>query len=34
VLLGVGEMFCTKLYVHEVPALCTRTTLGYRGAWV
>ena len=34
VLLGVGQMFCEKLYMQEIPALCSRTTLGYRGSWV
>jgi hypothetical protein len=34
VLLGIGEMFCEKLYINEVAGLCTRTTLGYRGSWV
>lgn len=34
VLLGVGEMFCQKLYLQEIPSLCTRSTLGFRGSWV
>jgi len=34
VLLGVGEMFCERMYLQEIPALCTRSTLAFRGAWV
>ncbi len=30
---GMLELFCTKAYVKELPALCTSMTLGYRCAW-
>lgn len=33
VMLGLTELFCQKAYVHEVPKLCTPTTLGYRIQW-
>ena len=33
VLLGQTELFCKKAYAQEIPALCTRTSLGYRVAW-
>jgi hypothetical protein len=33
VLLGVFSLFCRQAFMHEVPGLCTRTTLGYRAQW-
>jgi hypothetical protein len=30
---GLIQLFCRKVYVREVPKLCTATTLGYRIAW-
>jgi hypothetical protein len=33
VLQGLTELFCARAYVREVPALCTKLTLGYRIAW-
>jgi hypothetical protein len=33
VLLGVFSLFCRQAFMHEYPALCTRTTLGYRAQW-
>ncbi len=32
-LVGQTELFCSKAYAHEVTALCSGTTLGYRVAW-
>jgi hypothetical protein len=34
VLLGQTELFCKKAYVHEVTALHSGTTLGYRVSWI
>jgi hypothetical protein len=34
VVCGMLELFCTKVYVKDLPDLCTSTTLGYRIAWV
>jgi hypothetical protein len=31
---GMFSLFATKVYVTEVPALCTPSALGYRIAWV
>lgn len=28
-----GELFCARLYVSDVPRLCSSTTIGYRCAW-
>jgi hypothetical protein len=33
VLQGLTGLFCERAYVREVPALCTKLTLGYRIAW-
>jgi hypothetical protein len=33
VLQGLTEIFCERAYVREVPALCSKLTLGYRIAW-
>ena len=33
VLLGVFALFSRQAFMHEVPALCTKTTLGYRAQW-
>ena len=33
VLIGQTELFCTKAYAYEIPALCTPTSLAYRVAW-
>lgn len=33
VLLGVFSLFCRQAFMHEVPSLCTKTTLGYRAQW-
>lgn len=33
VLQGLTQLFCERAYVREVPALCTKLTLGYRIAW-
>ncbi len=30
---GLIQLFCRKVYVREVPRLCTTTSLGYRIAW-
>jgi hypothetical protein len=30
---GLIQLFCRKVYVREVPRLCTSTSLGYRIAW-
>jgi hypothetical protein len=30
---GLIQLFCRKVYVRDVPKLCTATTLGYRIAW-
>jgi hypothetical protein len=30
---GLIQLFCSKVYVREVPRLCTPTSLGYRIAW-
>jgi hypothetical protein len=30
---GLIQLFCSKVYVREVPRLCTATSLGYRIAW-
>jgi hypothetical protein len=30
---GLIQLFCRKVYVREVPRLCTATSLGYRIAW-
>jgi hypothetical protein len=30
---GLIQLFCSKVYVREVPKLCTSTSLGYRIAW-
>jgi hypothetical protein len=30
---GLIQLFCRKVYVREVPKLCTSTSLGYRIAW-
>lgn len=30
---GLADMFCSKAYCHEVPALCSPSTLGFRMAW-
>jgi hypothetical protein len=32
-LVGQTELFCSKAYAHEIPSLCTKTSLGYRVAW-
>jgi hypothetical protein len=32
-LVGQTALFCSKAYAHEIPSLCTLTTLGYRVAW-
>jgi hypothetical protein len=34
VLLGQTELFCKKAYVHEVSALNSATSLGYRVSWI
>jgi hypothetical protein len=34
ILTAVAGLFCEKVYVHEIGALCTPTTLGYRVSWV
>jgi hypothetical protein len=31
---GVGELFCRKAYVNEVPRLCGGSTFAFRIAWV
>jgi hypothetical protein len=33
VLSGLLQLFCGRVYVHEIPALCTPLTLGYRVSW-
>ena len=33
VLLGVFSLFSRQAFMHEVPALCTKITLGYRAQW-
>jgi hypothetical protein len=33
ILLGLVRPFCTKVYITEVTALCTPTTVAYRIAW-
>jgi hypothetical protein len=33
VLSSLTALFCQKTYVHAVPGLCTKTTLGYRISW-
>jgi hypothetical protein len=33
VVCGMLEMFCTRVYMTDMPRLCTATTLGYRIAW-
>ncbi len=33
IVLAVVELFCKKMYVHEIPKLCTRRTLGFRLSW-
>jgi hypothetical protein len=30
---GLIQLFCSKVYVREVPKLCTSSSLGYRIAW-
>jgi hypothetical protein len=30
---GLIQLFCRKVYLREVPRLCTPTSLGYRVAW-
>jgi hypothetical protein len=30
---GVTDLFCQKAYVHEIPKLCTPTTLGFKVQW-
>jgi len=30
---GLIQLFCSKVYVRDVPRLCTSTSLGYRIAW-
>jgi hypothetical protein len=30
---GLIGLFCTSAWVHEVPAMCTATTLGFRVQW-
>jgi hypothetical protein len=30
---GLIQLFCSKVYVREVPKLCTSSSLGYRVAW-
>lgn len=34
VLQGIGERFCQKLYVSEIPRMTTPTSIAYRGSWV
>jgi hypothetical protein len=34
VLLGIGEMFCQRLYVREVPRVPNPTTIAFRASWV
>jgi hypothetical protein len=34
VLLGVGELFSSKVYVLEIPRLCNATTIVFRTSWV
>ena len=31
---SVLELFATRVFVKDIPACCTRTTLGYRCSWV
>jgi hypothetical protein len=28
------SLFCTRAYVHEIPSLCTASTLGYHISWI
>jgi hypothetical protein len=34
VLSGAVELFCQKVYVQEIPELCTALSVGYRVSWV
>jgi len=34
VVTGMLEIFCSKVYLTEIPRFCTPTSLGYRCAWV
>jgi hypothetical protein len=31
---GVGELFCKKVYVAEIPRLCGGTSFAFRISWV
>jgi hypothetical protein len=31
---GLFELFCTRSWAQDIPALCTDTSLGYRLHWV
>jgi hypothetical protein len=34
VIAGAVELFCSKVYVQEIPELCTALSVGYRVSWV
>jgi hypothetical protein len=34
VVTGMLEIFCSKVYLADIPRYCTPTSLAYRCAWV